>query len=79
MKKKRSKQKHKTKFRIASLKWLHTEWFGHREGEDRNVLELMANDIIASVDRFRMRNWEIQSSVDGGETWQTQQNLVIAW
>lgn len=75
----RRKGTHPVKFRLASQRWLQEDWFGHREGTDREVLDLMANDIIRQVDLYRMRNWAIQSSVDNGKTWQLQQNVHIAW
>ena len=70
---------HPTLFRLASRRWLSDEWFGHRTERDRELLDLMSLDIVRQVDPYKSRNWEIQSSVDGGKTWQTQQNVQIAW
>ena len=75
----RKKATHSVVFRLASQRWLSDEWFGHRQEKNRDILELMATDIVRSVDSYRSRNWEIQSSVDGGKSWQTQGNVAIAW
>ncbi len=73
------KATHPVVFRLASQRWLSNEWFGHRQEKNRDLLEAMAMDIVRSVDPYRTRNWEIQSSVDGGKSWQTQGNVHIAW
>lgn len=75
----KKKKKQPVVFRLASQRWLSDKWFSHRQSKDREILDLMSRDIADQVDPYKSRNWEIQSSVDGCETWQTQQNVVIAW
>ena len=64
-----------TQFRIASLSWLATEWFSHKTGDNIEILDLQGSDIRHSVDPYSSRQWEIQSSVNGGKTWQTQRRI----
>lgn len=73
------KDKATAKFRLASKKWLQDEWFSHKELTDIEVIDLQSHDIVASVDPYRSRNWEIQSSVDDGKSWQTQRNVQISY
>lgn len=72
----KTKSKNRTvQFRIASLQWLATEWVTHKTGDDIEFLDLQSSDIRRSVDPYSYRQWEIQSSVDGGKTWQTQRRI----
>jgi len=71
-----TKSKNQTaQFRIASLQWLATDWFSHKTGDNIELLDLQSSDIRHSVDPYGYRQWEIQSSVDGGKTWQTQRRI----
>jgi len=73
------KATHSVRFRLASQRWMENEWFSHKEASDIELLGLQSDDIRRSVDEWGQRNWEIQSSVDGGKTWQTQRNVRISF
>jgi hypothetical protein len=75
---KKSKGTHPVVFRLASQRW-HEDWFSHKQDSNIEILDLQSYDIMQSVDRYHARNWEIQSSVDGGKTWQTQRNIKVNW
>jgi hypothetical protein len=72
---KKAKATHPVQFRIASLRWLANEWFSHKVGNDIEVLDLQASEIRRQDDPYSQRQWEVQSSVDNGKTWQTQRRV----
>ena len=64
-------------FRCASRYMSYDEWFEHRReplGTNIDMAVMVAETVAETyfTDPYHLRTFVVQSSVDGGKTWQTQ-------
>ena len=67
-------------FRTASRYMHYDPWFEHRReplGTDIEKAAFIAQDVAATyaTDPYGLRTFVVQSSVDGGKTWQLQRTI----